>query len=106
MPFSNAKIIKAEITREKGQISRIYIVCQMQDSAVAGLREFDYVIDGFSLEEIRANFKEGIQRLLKEQVKMKHQEWVEEISNPPEITNELTPAEIITQLGIDEIKTL
>ena len=106
MSFLNCKIIKADVTNQKGVPIRIYIVAQLQDTSIAGVREFDYVIDGGTLDEIKDSLKTGIQNLLKQEAKKKHQEWTQEVTEKTEIKSELTPIQIRSQFGTDEIKSL
>lgn len=105
--FIKSQIIKAEITKDaQNKITKIYLVSQIQDDAIVGIKDFDYVIDGGTLDEIRSNLKDGIQNLLKEQIRIKHQEWLEEAKKSVEIKQELTPLQIKTQIGFDEITQL
>lgn len=103
--FLSSRIIKAEVTKDaENKITRIYLVAQIQDDSIIGVKEFDYVIDGGTLDEVRGNLKEGITRLLKEQSAQKHGEWLKEQAN--EVKSELTPAQIIKQFGFSEITKL
>ena len=103
--FLSSRIIKAEVTKDaENKITRIYLVAQLQDDSIVGAKEFDYVIDGGTLDEIRGGLREGIKRLLKEQTVQKHQEWLAEKVN--EVKSDLTPAQIISQFGFNEITKL
>ena len=106
MSFTKAQIIKTELMKDgANKIQRIYLVVQIQDDAISGVKQFDYVIDGGTLEEIRGNLKAGALTLVREQVRAKHAEWVVEVSNAP-TTSDLTPAQIKNQFGNDEITKL
>jgi len=107
MAFQRAQPIKAELTRDgDNKITKIYLVIQMQDDAIVGTREFDYVIDGGTLDEIRGDLKAGLARLVKDQTRQKYQEWTEQIRATMETKSDLTPLQIKIQLGINDILTL
>ena len=103
--FLSSRIIQAEITKDaQDKIIKIYLVAQLQDDSIVGTKEFDYVIDGGTLDEIRENLQDGMTKLLTEQSAQKHQEWVKETIN--EVKSDLTPAQIIGQFGFNEITKL
>mgnify|MGYP007031191812 CR=1 FL=1 len=106
MAFFKARIKKVELTKDlDNKITKIYFVIEMQDDSLAAVKEFDYVIDGNTLEEIRGTLKLGVQNLIREQVKQKYPEWITEAQKLIETKSDLTPAQIAVQF-ISEITKL
>lgn len=107
MAFLNAQIKKVEITKNSSQeIIKIYIVAELQDDSLVESKVFDYVIDGGSLDEIKDNFKEGVIGKIKQEARRKYNEWIQNVQKSIEIKNELTPLQIKSQLGFNQIDTL
>ena len=104
--FQRARITKAEFTRDgSNKIIKIYLNLDIQDDSIVEPKAIDFVIDGGTLDEIRSNLKDGVMNLVKENVKQKYQEWMQEVGNI-EQKSDLTPAQIISQFGSDEITQL
>ena len=107
MAFLKAQIIASEITRNaQNEITKIWMQVQMQDDSIAGVKEFDYVIDGGTLEEIRADLGTGVLNLVKEQARVEHPKWLEETAQAVETKSELTPLQIKSLFSKDEITSL
>ena len=105
--FLKAQIIASEITRNaQNEITKIWMQVQMQDDSIAGVKEFDYVIDGGTLDEIRGDLKSGVLNLIKEQARTEHPKWLEETAQAVETKSELTPLQIKGQFGDDQITSL
>lgn len=106
MAFFKARIKNIEITKDShNTIMKIYVRVEMQDGDLVETKEFDYVVDGSTLDEIRGDLKIGVRNLIKQQIKQKYPEWISETQKLVETTNKLTPAQIATQF-IGEITEL
>ena len=107
MAFTKAQIISSEVTRDKNdEIKKIFLNVQIQDNAIPGVREIDYVVDGGTIDEIRGDLKGGIEKLLKEQVKIEHDKWIQEDQAKVETVSKLNPTEIVNLFGTNEITKL
>ena len=107
MAFNKATIISSEVTRDaKNEITKIHFVIQIQDNAIAGVKEFDYIIDGGTPNEIKDDLRGGIEKLIKEQTKIMHDQWIQEDQAKVETVSRLNPTEIVNLFGINEITSL
>ena len=105
--FKSAKIIKTELTKNsQNVITKIHLTVQLQDTTIADTKEFNYIVDGEKLDEIRGDIKSGILQSLKEKTKQNHEEWLKEIEKEIETISDLTSSQIIEEFGIDEIAQL
>ena len=93
---------------EKDKIIKILIRAELEDTIVTDKKEFDFIIEGETLESMRSNLFSGIEKLLKEKASLNYTDWEKELSKLKEPTALILDdiQKITDELGIVNITSL
>lgn len=103
------KIIQSgsSITKDgTNKIISIHIYGQLEDDAIAEKKNFDFLIEGDTLDAIRGNIRAGVAVLFRQKAKLNYNDWMKDVVAKQRIITAITDDDVSTQFGIKEVTSL